>query len=535
MDDSPPRWLKLQVPGYRLLLYRFDIEAESYCLYLTDLSRVWLEALPYQKILQRADTSSNGIGSPYKGIDPGQNLAEFYRFLGVLEEGLGADPSDLVQRTLSQTQSLNQNSMVLHLKLSEARTVYFPAHQASQSQSQPDTSPALGWTFHLAPLAPTDPRFLLAFQTLILGLVGVVDAQGQQISELTGLLRKKDFHLRHLREEIGHTTEPRIHVDAWRQFKPEAWQSDWTSVRLNLQEKGTEDVDVVLGRAVTERAKPLWGFHAHGCRWAGSMLMRDDGLGALPLKSSASSKKKKKEVPEGLLPSSPPPFEPTQQTQQPPSLHDDSTASEDEPIAAGDDDAFATSSLPNIKEEPECTPVPSNYDISSSPLRSPHKRRRPLGLNPSEPPSPSPKKRMRTETIPLQPQPVRSALALEMEAKRRPPGDIPLAPLAASAASVIAANNGSTIVTDGPSRLVSSLQSSSNPIPAPPTSSSSSTNSTSTASTSAQTAAITKPDPDTTTSTTSTATSNSTDSRRKELELRVAGKTGKPTRPKRRF
>lgn len=372
MDDAPPRWLKLQVPGYRLLLYRFDIEPESYTLYITDLHNVWVEFLPYQQIIQRADANKTC------NIDPKTSLSEFYRFLEKLEAILAIELNELAQRSIK----MKRQGMSLSINTKDPPPESLEqAYSQSQSQSlhsAPENN-VLDWTFCLIPLEMTDPRFILVFQTLILGLVGVIDSQGQQISDLMSLLRKKDFHLRHLREEYHVTDQPRIHRDAALQFVPDQWKANWKTQRESIGEAGTADVEDVLTRSMNEHAQTIWGFHAHGCRWQGSMSITI-GQSYSPMHTLP------------LIPSSPPAL---------------ANGPNDGEITASSDDE------PEVKKEQrEVTPA-LTYPVLSSPLHSPHKRHR-SDINPEEPPNPSPKKRMRQFSNPS------SSLALDLGSMRRP-------------------------------------------------------------------------------------------------------------------
>lgn len=450
MEDAPPRWLKLQVPGYRLLLHRFDIEAESYTLYITDLRHVWIEFLPYQQIIQRADRTSTKTCN----IDPKQSLANFRRVLEMLGKALTMKLDELSERSI--TLNKRKSAMTLLVKTKDPppeslEQIYSQSQSQSHSlrSSQPEQN-SLEWKFSLLPLEMSDPRYILVFQTLILGLVGVIDAQGQQISDLMTLIRKKDFHLRHLREEYHITEQPRIHREASRTFNPDEWKDGWISQREEAGEAGAADVDEILTRSMTERVPPLWGFHALGCVWRGSMVMTDQ----------SSSPVSRDKLPEGMIPSSPPllynnPDE------------GESTASEDDVV-------------PDMKEEPKAAYV-LTFPLSSSPLHSPQKRKFPaFDSLASEPPSPSPKKRMRQFST------ASSSLASDLDSKRRPAQMLPTPTLPGA----------NTIQK-------STLESSSVP----------------------------------TTTAVSAEKSHETEleKRKKELEARLAGKSGRASRPKRRF
>lgn len=44
--NTPPRWNKLNIPGFKLLLYRLDLENENpnvYTLFVTNMVHIWVE------------------------------------------------------------------------------------------------------------------------------------------------------------------------------------------------------------------------------------------------------------------------------------------------------------------------------------------------------------------------------------------------------------------------------------------------------------------------------------------------------------
>lgn len=396
MDDSPPVWFKLNVPGSRLLLCRFDIEAETYALYVTDLTQIWVEALTYQQILQRADDCIVG-----GGLDPKRSMNEFYALLEKLSEHLAAPAPSATSKTGSATEKstkMQNREMVLSVKIVEEIAASELSQTYSQSQSYtPTHETSINWTFKLTLMSKADPRYLVVFQTIMLGLIGVVDAQGQQISELMVLLRKKDFHLRHLREEYHDTTEPHIHREAARTFVPSTWQHDWKSRREEaaLADATTLDVEEVLTRAFTDYATPLWGFHSAGRHWSGSL--NDAVAGASP-EQAAYKQSKRNKARDSLLPSSPPPLQLSQRNS-----YSQSQSQRSQPLITPEEESTQSEDEVPVKTEQESpAAIPAALPLPSlSPLKSPSKRKRGDGLIDlanlkSEPPSPSPKRQRQT-------------------------------------------------------------------------------------------------------------------------------------------
>lgn len=440
METSPPQWLKLQVPGFRLLLYRFDIEPESYAFYVTDLNSVWCEDLAYQQIIERADDCT----TPFCGIDPKQSVDQFRAFLDMLAVGLaeptGGGEDDRVLRSIK----LDGTRLNLTLKItqqihmapeaSQSQSQSYSQTQGSSSYSHSQTSlgthseTCVDWSFFLTSIPKANHRYTYAFQTIVLGLAGIVDAQGQQISDLMTVLRQKDFHLRHLREEYHDMREPRIHREAFRQFVPAAWQADWKA-RRDLAGTavggGQADVDEVVTRAVTEYGGALWGYHAFGRHWTGS-TDAVTGSGVLSSSTSLPVAWHPELARSSLAQSSPPPAG----TAQPNYIADAAPATEaasvgDETTASEEEDELAD--LPQIKPDPlsipssaAATPL-TTYLPSSSPLRSPQKRRQSELLS-SEPPTPSPKKRAKYGGLPALDPAARTgsgSLVLDLDSKRK--------------------------------------------------------------------------------------------------------------------
>jgi hypothetical protein len=251
MEKSPPKWHRLPIDSH-LLLYRFDWGSDYYTLYLTDLQKVYVELLSYKQIVKRA-FHYNTVGNA--GIEPQANLSEFYLLLGRLEAGL----------TMANTTRVSSsNSSGLQLELQ----VTFPSNDqyASQSQSQRlfNPNPVLSWHFMVRPLPSNDPLHVMAFQTLLAGLLGVIDAQHNQIGDLCTLLKKKDFHLRHLKDEIGAKNEPAIHKDAYSPFERAPWITQWLVDRSQGDE---DDIVNIVRRSFSPVADLLWGYHARGCIW----------------------------------------------------------------------------------------------------------------------------------------------------------------------------------------------------------------------------------------------------------------------------
>jgi len=250
MEKSPPKWHRLPTDSH-LLLYRFDWEPDHYTFYLTDLQNVYVELLSYKQIIKRAfhyDT----VGSA--GIEPQANLSEFYLLLGRLESGL----------TMADTTRVSSPRHGLQLDL---QVKFPPSDQyASQSQSQRlfNPNPVLSWHFAARPLPSTDPLHAMAFQTLLAGLLGVIDAQHNQIGDLCTLLKKKDFHLRHLKDETGGTSEPAIHKDAYGPFERGPWISQWL---VDRAQEGEDDIVNIVRRSFAPAADMLWGYHARGRAW----------------------------------------------------------------------------------------------------------------------------------------------------------------------------------------------------------------------------------------------------------------------------
>lgn len=255
MENSPPKWHRLPTDSH-LLLYRFDWESDNYTLYVTDLQNVYVELLSYKQIIKRA-FHYNTVGTA--GIEPQANLSEFYVLLDRLETGLTiANTTRVVNKGTSRSTSRG-----LRLELE----VKFPPtdQYASESQSQRlfIPNPVLSWHFMVQPLPSNDPLHVMAFQTLLVGLLGIIDSQRNQIDDLCTLLKKKDFHLRHLKAETGATSEPAIHKDAYRPFERAPWTARWIIDRS----KGEEDIMNIVRRLFTTAADMLWGYHARGRIW----------------------------------------------------------------------------------------------------------------------------------------------------------------------------------------------------------------------------------------------------------------------------
>ncbi|KAF5098179.1 hypothetical protein D0Z00_002127 [Geotrichum galactomycetum] len=104
----------------------------------------------------------------------------------------------------------------------------------------------------------------MAFQTLLVGLLGVIDAQNNQIGDLCALLKKKDFHLRHLKDETGGKSEPAIHKEAYGSFERAPWITQWLVDRAQGDE---DDIVNIVRRSFSPAADMLWGYHARGRVW----------------------------------------------------------------------------------------------------------------------------------------------------------------------------------------------------------------------------------------------------------------------------
>lgn len=255
MEKSPPKWHRLPTDSH-LLLYRFDWESDNYTLYVTDLQNVYVELLSYKQIIKRA-FHYNTVGTA--GIEPQANLSEFYLLLERLETGL------TIPNTTRVVNAGTSRSTSRGLRL-ELEVKFPPSDQyAPESQSQRlfIPNPVLSWHFMAQPLPSNDPLHVMAFQTLLVGLLGIIDAQRNQIDDLCTLLKKKDFHLRHLKAETGATSEPAIHKDAYRPFERAPWIARWIIDRV----KGEEDIVNIVRRLFTTTADMLWGYHARGRIW----------------------------------------------------------------------------------------------------------------------------------------------------------------------------------------------------------------------------------------------------------------------------
>jgi hypothetical protein len=137
---------------------------------------------------------------------------------------------------------------------------------ASQSQSQRlfNSNPVLLWHFRVRPLPSNGPMHVMAFQTLLAGLLGVIDAQHDQIGDLCTLLKKKYFHFRHLKDETSAKNEPAIHKDAYGPFERASWITQWL---VDWSQGDENDIVNIVRRSFSSVANLLWGYHARGRIW----------------------------------------------------------------------------------------------------------------------------------------------------------------------------------------------------------------------------------------------------------------------------
>lgn len=161
----------------------------------------------------------------------------------------------------------------------------------SQSQSQKCISNTSStstsnftWIFNLTEMPSTDPRYLLLLRSLLLGLIGVVDTLTSQKEDLFSILWRKDIVLLDLKETYGDALyKPPRYKTEFRRFSSKDWESEWTKSRrkhhhhYNLEFSNSSanngDIASIVDRALKNSQK-VWGFHAHGDFWTGTMSIK---------------------------------------------------------------------------------------------------------------------------------------------------------------------------------------------------------------------------------------------------------------------
>lgn len=145
----------------------------------------------------------------------------------------------------------------------------FNASQQSQRNSQKKEYPPFKWEFRLQPIESGNPILQTLFQSLILGLIGIVDTLCAQRHELYEIIHRKDINLLDLSEAYGNSTyKPKRYKAEFKKFQKTDWETRWYTSRIS----GCDSLANVFDRAM-DSAQPVWGFHAIGRHWAGALTI----------------------------------------------------------------------------------------------------------------------------------------------------------------------------------------------------------------------------------------------------------------------
>lgn len=178
------------------------------------------------------------------------------------------------------TRSIQISENTLHLKASTqicATDSFVNASHIQNTHSSSQLQHALfahdqqfEWDFHLTEMLSDNPRHLVLFRSLVLGLLGVVDSLSAQKQELFTILRRKDFIILDLRDVYGDAEYcPQRYRSEFKQFVPSDWEEQWKRTKIGQG----EDIATVVERAMSS-SQSDWGWHASGDQWTGSLSIK---------------------------------------------------------------------------------------------------------------------------------------------------------------------------------------------------------------------------------------------------------------------
>lgn len=169
-------------------------------------------------------------------------------------------------RNNSESQGKGSSSQQQHLQFS----LGFSSSQQSQHSSQKKKEyPPFRWEFKLHSIKSGNPLLQTLFQSLILGLVGIVDTLCAQRHELFEIIHRKDINLLDLSEAYGNSAyKPKRYKAEYKKFQKKEWETKWFSARVS----GCDNLVNVFDRAM-DSAQPVWGFHAVGKHWTGKLTI----------------------------------------------------------------------------------------------------------------------------------------------------------------------------------------------------------------------------------------------------------------------
>lgn len=173
---------------------------------------------------------------------------------------------------LIQAPPRNSQSQVHSYSQSQSQ-VYSYSQSSLSSSSLPSsrrdsgagaaTGTAFEWRFFLKPMEPLDPRRSALQQSLVLGLIGVVDTLFTQRKELFDVIRRKDIVLSDIKDAYANSSyKPRRHKGDFARFVADAWSAQY----LERRAQGADELHNVVERAI-DTAQPIWGYHSLGPQW----------------------------------------------------------------------------------------------------------------------------------------------------------------------------------------------------------------------------------------------------------------------------